>query len=140
MLYYSTPEDLTVFKALPDFDIKFNILTKQFLQSGRLVYEYNPLHNLILADATSLTIDQETFYFKTGDICDFNISGSLLPLDLSHPVSMEIQPSYDGSVNLVMVDNKNAALLINSRFSVLGLDMYRIVDRKGSNDSNLYEE
>ena len=115
-------------------------MQKQFKQSGRLVYEYNPFHNLILASPTSLTVAQETFYFQTGDVCDFNISGSLIPLDLNHPLEIEIQPSYDGSINLISQDNLNQAILINSRFTAEELDTYRIIDRKGSNDTNLYEE
>jgi len=54
-----------------------------------------------LSEDKVLDYKDQTFYFQTGDICDFNISGSLLPLDLNHPLELEIQPSYDGSVNLI---------------------------------------
>jgi hypothetical protein len=64
----------------------------------------------------------------------------LIPLNLKNPVNLEVQPSYDGSVNLIVYDNLNNALLVNSRFSVDELDTYRIIDRRGSNDTNLYEE
>ncbi len=138
--YVDNPILIDFFKALPAFDIKFDILQKQFKQSGRLVYEYNPFHNLILSEDKVLDYKDQTFYFQTGDICDFNISGSLLPLDLNHPLELEIQPSYDGSVNLIAQDNLNQAILVNSRFSAEELDTYRIIDRKGSNDTNLYEE
>jgi len=31
-------------------------------------------------------------------------------------------------------------LLVNSRFTAEELDTYRIIDRRGSNDTNIYEE
>lgn len=138
---YSEPLFLQdMFKALPEFDIKFDILQKQFKQSGRLVYEYNPFHNLILQSNKVLNYKDQDFYFQTGDICDFNVAGSLLPFNLNHPLELEIQPSYDGSINLIAQDNLNQAILVNSRFSAEELDTYRIIDRRGSNDTNLYEE
>jgi hypothetical protein len=57
---------------------------------------------------------------------------------LNHPVDIEIQPSYDGSVNLILNDDKNIPRLINSRFSVREKDTYEIVDRIGENDTNIY--
>jgi hypothetical protein len=57
---------------------------------------------------------------------------------LNHPVDIEIQPSYDGSVNLILNDDKNIPRLINSRFSVREKNTYEIVDRIGENDTNIY--
>ena len=51
---------------------------------------------------------------------------------------MEIQPSYDGSVNLIINDDKNTPRLINSRFSTREKNTYEIVDRIGENDTNIY--
>jgi hypothetical protein len=48
------------------------------------------------------------------------------------------QYSYDGSVNLYINDGKTNPKLINSRFSATGKNTYQIVDRKGDNDTNLY--
>ena len=61
-----------------------------------------------------------------------------LGFDLEHPVDIEVQPSYDGSVNLILNDNKNIPRLINSRFSVREKNTYEIVDRIGENDTNIY--
>jgi hypothetical protein len=49
-----------------------------------------------------------------------SVAGSNLGLnfDLSHPVDIIPQVSYDGSVNLVLNDDKSRPRLINSRFSV----------------------
>lgn len=75
----------------------------------------------------------------------FASKGSLIDLDtenlnfdLEHPVEIEVQPSYDGSVNLILNDDKNIPRLINSRFSVREKDTYEIVDRIGENDTNIY--
>ena len=61
-----------------------------------------------------------------------------LNFDLEHPVDIEIQPSYDGSVNLILNDDKNIPRLINSRFSPREKNTYEIVDRIGENDTNIY--
>jgi hypothetical protein len=37
---------------------------------------------------------------------------------------MTIQPSYDGSVNVILNDGLNQPRMINSRFSVTGMDTY----------------
>lgn len=75
-------------------------------------------------------------YAKAGSIIDLDTN--LLNFDLEHPVEIEVQPSYDGSVNLILNDDKNIPRLINSRFSVREKDTYEIVDRIGENDTNIY--
>lgn len=135
------PEEVSVFKGLPPFSVKFDILQRIYQQEGRLVYDYNPFHNLILqAPREPMSIDDKTYYFKQGDLYNFDVDASLIPFDLKHPIDLEIQPSYDGSVNVIAYDNLNQAILVNSRFSAEELDTYRIIDRRGFNDTNLYEE
>ena len=73
---------------------------------------------------------------KAGSIIDLDTEK--LNFDLNHPVEIEVQPSYDGSVNLILNDNKNIPRLINSRFSVKEKNTYEIVDRIGENDTNIY--
>lgn len=63
-----------------------------------------------------------------------------LNLDINHPVDIECQPSYDGSVNLILTDDLNTPKLINSRFSVTENNQYQVVDRAGNNDTNIYDE
>lgn len=62
-----------------------------------------------------------------------------LNFSLEYPVDIEVQPSYDGSVNLILNDNLNPPKLINSRFTSTGSNTYKIVDREGSNDTNIYD-
>lgn len=63
-----------------------------------------------------------------------------LGLDINHPVDIEIQNSYDGSVNLILNDDLNTPKLINTRFTPKELGQYEIVDRAGNNDTNIYDE
>ena len=63
-----------------------------------------------------------------------------LNFDLNHPVQIECQPSYDGSVNLILNDDKNPPRMINTRFTPIENNRYRIINRIGNNDSNIYDE
>lgn len=80
----------------------------------------------------------ESNNIEAGSIVDLDTS--LLNFDLEHPVTMDIQPSYDGTVNVILNDNKNIPRLINSRFSTTELNTYELVDRIGDNDTNIYDQ
>lgn len=84
-------------------------------------------------------IDSEEYSnVEAGSIVDLDTP--LLNFDLEHPVTMDIQPSYDGTVNVIFNDNKNVPRLINSRFSTTELNTYELVDRVGDNDTNIYDQ
>ena len=55
------------------------------------------------------------------------------------PVTIEIQPSYDGSVNLILTDGVNPVRMINSAFSALPNDKYKLISRRGEDPINYYE-
>lgn len=63
----------------------------------------------------------------------------VLNFDLFHPVDIECQQSYDGSVNLILNDGKNIPRLINTRFTLRENNTYERVDRKGNTDTNIYD-
>ena len=75
---------------------------------------------------------------EAGELVDFITNE--LSFDLSHPVDILPQYSYDGSVNLILNDGLNIPRLINSRFTVTGSNTYKIIDRKGDNDTNIYDQ
>ena len=75
-------------------------------------------------------------YARKGSLLDLDTDK--LNFDLNHPVELEIQPSYDGSVNVILNDDKNIPRLINSRFSAREKNTYEIVDRIGENNTNIY--
>ena len=128
----------------------FNPLTLgYFLNSlqtqGKIVYEYNPFRNFRITEDTDINgLHRDDTEFDTnnytagGTIADLDTD--LLNFNLNYPVTMDIQPSYDGSVNVIFNDNNNIPRLINSRFSVLQNNTYEIVDRIGNNDTNIYDD
>lgn len=75
---------------------------------------------------------------EAGELVDFITNE--LSFDLSHPVELLPQYSYDGSVNLILNDGLNVPRLINSRFTVTGKNTYKVIDRKGDNDTNIYDQ
>ena len=75
---------------------------------------------------------------EPGELVDFITNE--LSFNLQHPVEILPQYSYDGSVNLILNDGLNIPRLINSRFTVTGKNTYKIVDRKGDNDTNIYDQ
>lgn len=119
----STVLNSRTFLALPEFNIDFELKAKIFNQEGDIVYEYNPFHNL--RDAT------------TGALKDFTTP---LNFSLNNPVDIQIQPSYDGTINLIINDDLNPPKIINSRFTPVEDDRYVIIDRKGNTDTNIYKE
>ena len=129
---------------------------------GYLAWEYNPLRNYRLSqnmyekDGKYYTWNE--FYSKTegkvkqedknlpdnwtlheaGELVDFITDE--LSFNLQHPVDILPQYSYDGSVNLILNDSLNIPRLINSRFTVTGNNTYKVIDRKGDNDTNIYDQ
>ena len=106
-----------------NYSASFTPTFKKMEMEGPLAYEYNPFFNI---------------QKETGELTPFNTEK--LDFDLKHPVDMTIQPSYDGSVNVILNDDKNPPRLINSRFTVTENKTYKRIDRKGSNDTNIYKE
>ena len=58
--------------------------------------------------------------------------------DLEHPVDIELQVSYDDSVNIILNDGKNIPRLINSRFAVHKDGTWEIPKRHKNSD-NIYK-
>ena len=82
--------------------------------------------------------ENEPVLVEPGELTDFETDE--LKFDLSNPVEILPQYSYDGSVNLIINDGKNVPRLINSRFSATERNKYQIIDRKGNNDTNIYDQ
>ena len=120
---------------LENLQIKTKI--KAINQKGFMAYEYNPLHNYRITK-TEVNQQNPSKSKIAGQIVDLDTKE--LQFDLEHPVDIEIQPSYDGSVNLIMNDGINQPRLINSRFSKRELNTYEIIDRVGDNDTNIYDQ
>ena len=89
-----------------------------------------------IIDSDFETAKSGKLLYRAGSVIDLDTDK--LNFDLDHPVEIEVQPSYDGSVNLILNDDKNIPRIINSRFSVREKNTYEIVDRIGENDTNIY--
>lgn len=95
-------------------------------------YKYPKLSNGIQS------YEDDPIFYDKNQLIDFDTDE--LSFDINHPIDILPQWSYDGSVNLIINDGKNIPRLINSRFSPLGKGKYQIVDRKGNNDTNIYDQ
>ena len=104
-----------------------NLQLKQYKTEGDIRHQYNALHNIKNADGT---------------ISDFNtkeLNTHQLHIDLSKPLDLQCQPSYDGTVNLIINDDTNPPRIINSRFSVIEDNRYRVINRNQKEQTNLYD-
>ena len=105
---------------------------KKYNQEGDMAHEYRPLRNKLLAgeqqdpDITPKNLDN----FRTKEI----------NVDLDNPLNIECQPSYDGTVNLIINDDKNPPRIINTRFSAIEDNRFRIINRNQKEQTNIYEE
>jgi hypothetical protein len=91
--------------------MKTNVIcyTKSLQNEGDLVNKYVPFRNLLKPEINSGILGDKISDFKTKN----------LNYKRENPLNIEIQPSYDGSVNLILNDDFNSPKMINSRFSVL---------------------
>lgn len=76
--------------------------------------------------------------YQKGQLVDFETQE--LDFSLDSPVSIIPQWSYDNSVNLIINDGKNPPRIINSRFSATEKNKYQVCNRKGTNDTNIYDQ
>lgn len=157
---------IPAFKPPLNNEIELGTMLKVFPTKGNLVYEYNPFLNFRLEEnafyykghyytreglesnfgvtvddagtAWSGTDGEEPILYEAGMLVDFDTEQ--LQFDINHPVDILPQYSYDGSVNLVLNDGKNIPRMVNSRFTSLGKNTYEIIDRKGDNDVNIYDQ
>ena len=88
--------------------------------------------------AENKQLSNDITLYEKGQLIDFITDE--LNFDIEHPVNIIPQYSYDGSVNLIINDGLNQPRLINSRFSATGMNTYEVIDRKGNNDTNIYDQ
>jgi hypothetical protein len=100
-----------------DFDVK------QYPTEGYLQHTYSPLRNFVV----------------DGKIGDFTVSSDSLNIGL-RPIFIECQPSYDGTVNLILNDDINPPRIINTRFTKKENDTFKVINRSQIKQTNLYEK
>lgn len=148
-------------------ELLFEVNTQVMPTKGNLVYEYNPFRNYRLSQNMleykgdyytqkqlenkfgivikenkwkkgDVDVSQDITLHEKGELVDFITDE--LSFSIKSPVTITPQYSYDGSVNLIINDGVNIPRMINSRFSATGRNTYEVVDRKGNNDTNIYDQ
>lgn len=94
---------------------------KTYPTSGDFQHSYSALHNMMDSD---------------GKIEGFQ--SDKLNLDLNHPVNIECEPSYDGTVNLILNDDKNPPRIVNTRFTKIEDNKFRVINRNQNKKTNIY--
>ena len=104
----------------PDYAYVADVLTTE----GSFTDAYQPLHVFVNAAVSP----------RVGPL-----TSVLFNFDLNAPVEVHLQPSYDGSVNLLVNDRgQHAPLLINSGFTRNGATGYKLLERTGAVVTNRY--
>ena len=104
--------------------MNLNLTTITYPEEGEFQHAYSPLHNLV----------------KDGALGDFTINIDKFPLNINNPISIECQPSYDGTVNLIISDDENPIRLINSRFTKTENGRFKIINRDQIEQTNIYKD
>lgn len=120
--------------CLPSFKIKFNNTLKGLPDDGNMIYEYSPFYNLKINKSE----------FESGqsgdniDLASLRLKASEMELSIDSPIELDVEESYDGSANIVLNDRTNPLKIVNSRFYLTSAYTYKIGDRKGNIDTNIY--
>ena len=113
-------------------------LNQNMYEKDGKYYTWNEFHNLTQTPIDAKELPDNWTLREAGELVDFITDE--LSFDIQHPVDILPQYSYDGSVNLILNDGLNIPRLINSRFTVTGRNTYKVIDRKGDNDTNIYDQ
>jgi hypothetical protein len=94
---------------------------------------YQPLKNFLKGAVSAAALQDDALHTQEFTTSNFNFTGELIEL--------ELQLSYDGSVNLILADGLNPLRMINSRFIVStdGLSA-RLAQRNQGKDTNTYSD
>lgn len=99
-----------------------------FPTGGTLVYKYAPFQNL------------KNNFPGQGEsgLSDLTLKAEEAGISVDKPIILQIEEAYDGSANLIISDRENPLKLVNSRFYLTDSSNYKIADRKGNLDTNIY--
>jgi len=113
---------------LPLITIQLNNDMYGFPNSGTLAYDYSPFHNLqnpIPEEGDSPLLGLQMNSYTAG-------------VNITKPITLETEVSYDDSVNLIITDDTNPLKIVNSRFYQTSTTTYNVADRRGNLDTNIY--
>ena len=115
--------------ALPSLKLELTNNISGLSETGPLVYCYNSFYNL-----------QNPSPSETQTLRGLNITKDNAEIEIDKPIQLETEVCYDDSVNLIITDRKNPPKIVNSRFYQTDSLHYKIADRKGNLDTNIYSE
>ena len=115
---------------------KFNIEVND--KNNPTIWYKNKTINSETNEIEGTDVSSDIILHEKGELVDFITDE--LSFSINAPVNITPQYSYDGSVNLILNDGINIPRMINSRFSATGKNTYEIVNRKGNNDTNIYDQ
>lgn len=104
---------------------------------------YRPLVNYLKEDLdkdSTEVLNEELEVYGTSLSVYTKFNSKLFNFTEFTEFDIELQPSYDGSINIIFTDNYNPIRLINSRFTALPNNKFEIRDRIGQDDTNLYNK
>ena len=113
--------------SLPLLDINIDNTIHGFEENGRLLYKYQPLQNL------KIEVENGNI-----DLDDLRLPAHLANIDINTPISLDSEVSYDDSINIIVNDFENPLKIVNSRFYLVDSNNYKIADRRGNLDTNIY--
>ena len=116
--------------SLPNLNAIVQSTVKSDPTDGPIQYQYRPFYNLHNKQPL-------TGQFPLNPL---RLKASEAKIDINSDVSMFVEESYDGSANIIINDGKNSPKLINSRFYLTDSMQYKIGDRKGNVDTNIYSK
>lgn len=122
--------------ALPIILLNLDNEMYGFPDEGNLVYQYNPFQNL--QNRNPITGIPDPSLPALGDL---TMNSSKAGLNITEPITIDTEVSYDDSVNLIIIDNNvNPLKIVNSRFYQTNTRTYKVANRKGNLDTNIYLE
>ena len=107
-------------------EVSVEYIKENYLNNGNYFYTYKKPNN------------NEQSNVQANQIIELDTN--LLNFSITRPLLIDAQEAYDGSVNLIINDGVTFPKLINSRFTSIGNNKYKIIDRSGDNDTNIYNQ
>ena len=114
--------------ALPIINLSITSSIYGIPDSGTLLYDYAPFYNLL----------NPTAVIPEKSLLPLRLNASDAKLSIDRPITITTEVSYDDSVNVIVTDYVNPPKIINSRFYLTSSTEYKIADRRGNLDTNIY--
>lgn len=114
-----------------EFGVKYDSENKQFMLEDTVLTSWKDIPGISSKETPPVV-------YQKGQLTDFETDE--LHFSLENPVNIIPQYSYDNSVNLIINDGLNPPRIINSRFSATERNKYQVCNRKGNNDTNIYDQ